>query len=231
MYQTHKPQHNLRFALTCVAVLAIACVLRLQPWRVKAEPAAQPVTDAPAAEANAPIPAALANVVFDFYDRVDRGQYGEAYDLCLENQWKGQPDGSYQHAGLTPKQELVDALTSEFGINGVSIHIDAIQILDAAPLPLPSAPTLDPPEYAALAHLPAQPKLTALHEVHMAGSVGDSCTPLPWHKRLIVAGFEDGQFKVLLAGGPRPESTHKSEWFTDGDPFAGSQLSDQEQSS
>ena len=228
MYQKRQPWHNLRTALAYAAVLVIGSVLRLQPWGGNPTQAAQPAT-VPSAQSEVPLPESLAVAVLGFYDRVDRGQYAEAYDASFEARWIGLPDGSYQPAGLSSKQEFVDALTKEFGANGLSLRIDAIQILDAAPLPLPGDSSLDSPEYAVLAYLPDDRKLAGLYEVQLAGSLGDSCTPLPWHKRLILADFADGQPRVLLSGGARPGSTHKNEWFTDDDPFA-SQVSEQEKS-
>ncbi len=234
MRDSHTLLHKLRFALASVAVLVIGCLLRLEPWQAGAGPAAQTsVTATPVAagETASSMPANLVLTILGFYDKVDRGLYAEAYEVSLENKWELQPDGSYKHAGLVSKQEFVDTLTGEFGANGVSIRLDSIQFEGATPLPLPDAPTTNPPEYAVLGHLPDGLKLTSLYAVQMHGSLGDSCTPLPWWKKVIVAGTSDGQFKVLLPGGPRPGSIHKNEWFSDKDPFGGSQLVDEEASS
>jgi hypothetical protein len=230
MHYRSQPQHNLRFAITSFVLLVVACVLRVQPWRAVASPAAQDASLAGLGQASTPLPADLASMVVSFYDNIDRGLYGEAFDSSFENRWSSQSDGSYRHEGITSKQEFVDALTAEFGANGVSLRLDAIQVLDASPLPLPGGIGSDPPEYAILAHLPAQPALSGLYQVHMHGALGDSCTPLAWWKQVTVASFADGQLRILLPGGVRPGGTHRDEWFTDNDPFAGHRRSDKEQS-
>lgn len=215
---------SLMFPVACVVVFALGVVLRLQPWRVMPEVAQ---ARALPGSIQVKLPAGLGEVVFNFYERLDRGQYGEAYDMSLENQWAPQADGAYMAMGLTPRQEFVDALTAEMGANGELIAVPATQVLAVNPITPGQKPLAEQPEQAVLNHLPAGLRLKTLYEVDVTGMVGDVCTPARFDKRLIVADFGDGQWKVLLPGGPRPDSKRKTEWFTNGNPFAGKQLTDE----
>ncbi len=217
---------NLTFPVACVVVFAFGCVLRLQPWRVT--PAAVQAETLPGA-IQVKLPAGLGDVVFDFYDRLDRGQYGEVYDMSLENQWALQGNGAYVNMGLTPRQEFIDALTAEMGPNGGLIMVPATQVLAARPSTPGQKPLSEQPEQAILDHLPAGLHLETWYEVDVTGMVGDVCTAARFDKRLIVADFGGGQWKVLLPGGPRPDSKRKDAWFTNGNPFAGKQLTDERQ--
>ncbi len=211
---------RLTFPAACLLVFVLGAVLRLQPWRVT-----------PAAEQGGAIqiklPAGLGDVVYDFYQRLDRGQYGEVYDMSLENNWALQGDGAYANMGLTPRQEFVDALTAEMGLTGGLVTVPATQVLAARPITPGQKPLSEQPEQAILNHLPAGLGLKTLYEVDVTGMVGDVCTPARFDKRLIVADFGGGRWKVLLPGGPRPDGTRKDEWFTNGNPFAGKQLTDE----
>jgi len=217
---------QLVFPVACVLALALGGVLRLQPWRPAPE-AAPDGTDSVAAQVK--LPPGLGDVVFDFYERLDRGQYGEVYDMSLENKWELQGDGVYVNTGLIPRQEFIDALTAEMGPNGGHITIPATQVLAARPSTPGGKPLREQPEQAILNHLPAGLHLETWYEVDVTGMIGDVCTPARFDKRLIVADLGGGQWKVLLPGGPRPDSTRKDEWFTNGDPFAGKQLTDERQ--
>ena len=212
------------FPLTCVVVFALGGLLRLQPWRPA--PEVKP-TEAVEVVSWVALPPGLGETIFLFYDKVDRGQYGEAYDLSLEVRWEALPDGSYRNVGLTPRQEFVDALTAELGQNGVNLNIVAKQILAATPLPLDSTAMADRPELTTLAYLSAGQRPTSLYEVDVTGVLGDVCTPLRFDRRLTVAEFAKGKWKLLLPGGSRPGNARKDEWFTNGDSFAGKLLLNQ----
>ena len=217
---------KLIFPMACLLVFVLGCVLRLQPWRVTPD-AEQGGTLSDSIQVK--LPAGLGDAIYDFYQRLDRGQYGEVYDMSLENQWALQGDGVYANMGLTPRQEFIDALTAEMGPNGGQITVPATQVLAVKPITPGQKPLSEQPEQAILGHLPAGLGLRALYEVDVTGMVGDVCTPARFDKRLIMADLGGGQWKVLLPGGPRPDSTRKDEWFTNANPFADKQLMDKRQ--
>ena len=225
---TTKSEHwkKLIFPAACLLVFVLGAVLRLQPWRVT--PDAEPGGTRPGS-IQVKLPAGLGDVVYDFYQRLDRGQYGEVYDMSLENAWAPQADGAYTNMGLTPRQEFIDALTAEMGPNGGQITVPATQVLAVKPITPSQKPLSEQPEQAILNRLPAGLRLKTLYEVDVTGMVGDVCTPARFDKRLIVADFGGGQWQVLLPGGPRPDSKRKDEWFTNGNPFADKQLIDTRQ--
>ncbi len=156
-----------------------------------------------------------------------RGAYDEAYKFSLENKWTLQSDGAYTHAELTPLQEWMDALTIEMGQNGGLITVPATEILAYRVISPTGKALAEQPELAILNHLPAGLQVQALYEANVSGWVGDICTPARFDKRLILADFGGGQWRVLLPGGPRPEGKRKPEWFTNANFFADKQLTDE----
>lgn len=217
-----KPNRDLRFVLICLVLFALGGLLRIQTgwivlaWPVEASnlPSSQELSEEALLE--------LKQVVLDFYQLVDKGNYAEAYQLSFENKWLKMESGVYKPNELTSQEEFIDTLSNEIGGNGMGLNIISIEVVGQAPLPPSQWLSPDRPELYTLEMLPAETRVQGIYEVEVGGALLGRCSRWDWYDKVLVARLQgENRWRLLLPGSPEPTSPHHEEWFLDRNPLKG----------
>lgn len=215
--QFSRAQHNGRFVLICSILFLAGAFLRYQagwltlPWQTQAPSplvSSEPVV----------LPPGLREIVFNFYESIDRGHYQEAYQHSLENKWVEREPGSYTSVGLTSQENFVTSLEEEFGINGSDLNIVSMNLISATPLSREQWIPSQQPELNSINNVSNE--VEDIYEVQVGGSLMERCSPWTWKTTVWAAKFNTGNWKILLLGIPNDQTSRMEYWFLGQNPFA-----------
>jgi hypothetical protein len=142
-----------------------------------------------------------------FYQFVQQGEYGKAWNVALEPDWPGAREASYLHAvaatdrpaGWTVQDQFVRRCSDDIG-SGVRLNAIQVDRMESPP---------DSPEARAARRLGA----TRLFGVHASGQMLGACLIYRWDRNLVVAEI-GGRYKVVLPGTKAARSLFHQEWFS-----------------
>lgn len=142
-----------------------------------------------------------------FYQFVQQGEYGKAWNVALEPDWPGARDASYLHAvaatdrpaGWTVQDQFVRRCSDDIG-SGIKLNAIQVDRLESPP---------DSPEARAVRRLGA----SRLFGVHASGQMLGACLIYRWDRTLVVAEI-GGRCKVVLPGTRAARSLFHQEWFS-----------------
>jgi hypothetical protein len=142
-----------------------------------------------------------------FYQFLQRGEYGKAWEVSLEPDWAGGPNASYmkeiapsaQASGWTTEPDFVRRCTDDIGSG---MKLNAVQVVR-----LPAVP--DTPESKAASALGA----SRLYGVRATGHMLGACMIYRWERDLVVAEI-GGRYRVILPGTKAARASFHQEWFS-----------------
>ena len=216
-------QHDLRFGLICLVLVAAGGLVRLSSgWHPLHNAAvAQAVSSEPGGDATV---SELRDSVLRFYQLVDDGRYQAAYRLCLENRWQSLSTGEYTVEGLATEDDFVETLNREMGGQGLGQNIIKIAVTETTPFTLSEHIPAARPELRTLSFLPAAYQVRDIYQVRVTGALSGRCSQWDWDESLLAARLWDGtssQWRLLLPGKLDDRFPHYQEWFMERDPLAG----------
>ena len=156
-----------------------------------------------------------------FYMYLDRGMYGEAYDISLEPDYTRGGPASFKETlngeaesfrGLTGRNEFIERLKFELGHNGswIKLHnIRAEQIDRPCALPEWTEKIGETGVGRVSTSGSDKPKC---RPVRVTGHILGACTIFSWERLVPVVDSAEG-YKVLLPGTKRERQFYYQEWI------------------